>query len=688
MHLPPMRKLLLVAGLIGMIAACQSQTPPPPPTPTQAPPTLTPNPTPIIQQAVEVLDPETQAIVRFVISVPNAPRVDVYVGNSLAVSQLGYGVLTSAISRAAGQYMVRVVRAGDVPGTNNLLMQEPLSLDARETVLGILTGTADKFAFTRITENVEALEAGQTRVQALYTLSGDDSLEVTVGGQKIGALQRSGQLSDPVTLKTGKVDVQVTRDGQPVVTQSVTLIERQAYTLVLTGVAKATLGLTVANSATIRNARLRVVNVSQDAGPVDVNLNGKPVVKGLDRRKVSDWQAVPAYAKTLEIFKAGTSTAPLLKTDVILRPDQSGDLVIYEPVATLKANLYWENLRLTAAKTARLSVLNMARGTTSLQAATDSRPLPGFPAIRYAEMSLGGPLSAGSTQLVFNALNEDKPRVVEQPAKAIDFAEGMVYLYIVTGEKADPLVLSTKVGVEVPVALPTPTPTFIPPDVMQVRVINATQDIDSFDVWGGKVPLFRTVKRGQWSETFSSVQETNSALRLNWPSTDRTFTQTQLRFTPGKSSTLIAVGRANADVQLLQPRFEEVPLRPDTAQVQVAHISAVTPPVTIEAASGAGPKPTQKATQPATKAATPARILPSVTNKVIADQLGRSELSRVMALDPGSYTFLVRDDKGGSIGTTSEVKVEAGKRYVIVIMGEKDTTLIGVAVVEARPQAK
>jgi hypothetical protein len=688
MHLPITRKFLLVAGLIGIIAACQSQTPPPLPTPTPAPPTLTPNPTPLIQQAVEVLDPETQAIVRFVVAVPNAPRVDVYVGNSLAVAQLGYGVLTSAIARAAGQYMVRVVRAGDVPGTDNLLLQEPLSLDARETVLGVLGGAVDKFSLIRITENIEALEAGQTRVQALYALSGDESLEVTVGGQKIGTLQHGGQLSDPFVLKAGRTDVQVTRDGQPVLSQSITLIERQAYTLVLTGAAKATLGLTAANSATIRNARLRVINVSEDAGPLDVNLNGKPIVQGLDRRQVSDWQSVPAYARTLEIFKAGTQSSPLVKTDLILRPDQSGDLVIYEPVAALKANLYWENLRLTAAKTARLSVLNMARGTASLQMTAGSKPLPGFPALRYAEISLGGPIPAGSTQLAFNALNEDKPRVVEQPAKPIDFAEGVAYLYIVTGEKADPLLLSTKVGVEPPVALPTPTPTFIPPDVMQVRVINATQDIDSFDVWGGKVPLFRMVKRGQWSETSSSVDELNSAIKLNWPSTDRTFTQTQLRFMPGKSSTLIAVGRANADVQLLQPRFDEVPLQPDMAQVQVAHISAVTPPVTVEAASASGPQPTQKATQAATKPATPARLIPSVTNKVIASQLARSELSRVMALDPGSYTFLAHDDKGAPLGATSEVKVEAGKRYVIVIMGEKDTTLVGVVVVEAATQAK
>jgi hypothetical protein len=296
---------------------------------------------------------------------------------------------------------------------------------------------------------------------------------------------------------------------------------------------------------------------------------------------------------------------------------------------------------------------------------------------------------------VFNALNEDKPRVVEQPSNAISFAEGNVYLYIVTGEKLDPLLLTTQVGVAQAMALPTATPTFVPPDVMQVRIINATQDIDSFDVWAGKAPLFRAVKRGQISDGVGTVDELNSAVRLNWPLTDQMFTQTQLRFVPGKSTTLVAVGRAEADAQLLQSSFDDIPLRPDVVQIQVAHISAITGPVTVQTgASGAsGPKPTEKATQAATKAAatkaaTPIRVLPSSQTKVVADQVARSELSRITTLDPGTYTFVAQDDKGAPVASTTAVQVERGKRYLIVIMGNKDTTLMTVVTLEAKPQAK
>ncbi len=73
---------------------------------------------------------------------------------------------------------------------------------------------------------------------------------------------------------------------------------------------------------------------------------------------------------------------------------------------------------------------------------------------------------------------------------------------------------------------------------------------------------------------------------------------------------------------------------------------------------------------------------------MIADQLARSELSRVMALDPGTYTFQVRDDKGAPVGTVNEVKVEVGKRYVIVVMGDQTTALLGLAVLEAKPPTK
>ena len=74
-----------------------------------------------------------------------------------------------------------------------------------------------------------------------------------------------------------------------------------------------------------------------------------------------------------------------------------------------------------------------------------------------------------------------------------------------------------------------------------------------------------------------------------------------------------------------------------------------------------------------------------VKGKSLIDAITFGNLSSVVKLDPGSYSFLARNSANGSvIGTTKEVKVEAGKRYVVTIMSDNNALLMSVVVIEIK----
>ncbi len=674
-----LQKSIVAFILVGVIAACGTQqqpAPTPSPQPT-IPATASATATPIIEQSVDVLDPNTQASLRFVVAVPDAPKLDIYVGERLATSQFGYGLLSSTITRAAGKYLIRVVPAGKpVSDNNSILLQQSIDLVARDIILGIIGGTKDKLNWNQLIETTDAVEAGKARFQVAYALQGGAPVNVTVDDQKPATLQNVGQTTDSLSLNVGKHDVKLESGGKPLLTQSLTLAERQAYTLILAGPTSNAAKIVIANSPTVREAQVRVINASPDAGPLDVYLNDKQIAKALDARKFTDWQKVPVRPFELRVLKAGSApgSTPIYKTSLLLNPDQAGDIVIFDPVNALQGRIFWETMRPTGPRTARLMIINVARGASNVQVLSSDKPLQGFSLVRYGDASAAAGVPQGQLQLKFNVIGESTPRSIESPS--VELKEGMVYVYVVTGDSQNPLLLSTKVETNVE---PTPTATSrqivlgtqqattaatIAPDVVQLRLINATADVPSLDASLKDKPIVKNVVRGQNSAPIT-LDRTGGTVVVSQSGSTQPLAEIKLAVKPGKPLVVIVVGQLPDKIKVYQA-FDETRALPDKAVVQVVHASDSKNTPAQAIIEAAQLKDMTPAPASGTNKATPTK--PPTSGVPIA-RVSRNTVSSAIAITPGTYAFFGRNavDRRQFVNLLNAT-LEKGAYYVLSIL--------------------
>jgi hypothetical protein len=597
---------------------------------------------------------------RFLLAVADAPRVDVFVDKKLAVSQLIPSELSPSIPLLAGKYLIEVVPANQALESKNLLLEQSIELSIRETVIGLLIGAPDKLTFARVDENIEPLEAGQGRVQVVSALS--NGVDIAIDKKQVGKIPGAGLGIEPTVLNTGMHEFSVTSGDQTILTRSIPLTDRQMHTFILLAADKAgTPSFVIARSPTLREARVRVLNLSRDLGPVDVYLGETNLAAALDYRKAGEWRRVRLYEKDLLVLKAGAArnSAPLGKAQLALRADQTGNVIIYDPPNALKVRFLPEDLRQTISQNARLTVINLAQGVASLQAVAGQGPVSGMGPVRYGETSPSVHVPAGELSLAFNTAGESVPRSVEAPATLPAFEEGNAYLYVVTGEaNGEPLLFTTQVGVAASTVIPTVAPTPIPANMMSVRVINATNDLNLLDVLQGDLTYLKAVRRGQVSLPIL-LSAVAAPIRITHAETGNTEFQTNLEIKPREAVVWFVVGRAGRDVQLLAaPDDFARTVSPTRATLQGIHASKVTPGIGIEAIYLGEPQATQPATQAATE---PRRLGIELT--------AQGQISEMVTIQPGRYKFQARHlEQNLVIMSADEITLEAGRRYEIVIL--------------------
>jgi hypothetical protein len=501
------------------------------------------------------------------------------------------------------------------------------------------------------------------RIQIADALRDKAPISVLVDDRPPEELQGSGGITASVVLKADTHDFKFSADNRPLLSQSIPLTDRQVYTLILCGAANETATLVVINSPTIGQSKLRVLNISQDLGPVDVYLGSGKLAEGLDFHDSTSWLTIPMTSVALRVLKGGSAkdAAPLYQGEVELREDQNGDIIIYDQPPQVR--IFWENVHPTAARTARLSVLNMVRDSAPIQVMVDKTPLSALPPARYGQISPSIPIADGWFQPAFVTSGEIVSRTVEEVTSPLPLKEGFAYLYVVTGEgsTARPVLLVTEVGIDKLSIVPTAQPASIPRELMQVRVINATS-------WGGipvgiyigKRMVFKELKAHQISESFTiTAMEAGDPFRVTMPTENQSRTELVVTFTPGQAITLIVLGRDLSDLRLVQAP-DDVQVAPDKAQLQVIQESSGTPRASIEWLAAEEPS---TATSPT---ATPVNIPNSVK---LINQIDVHRIINAPPMPPGKYILLARSTEDGvPLIVAGPFDLEAGKRYELVIL--------------------
>ena len=668
--MPRSRKLIIVLGLVLAIfsAACQpaqptpTASPSPQPSPTDAPTAAATLP----RLPAAVVDPFTRAVVRFLIAVPEAPPLDIYVEGALVAGGLPPSRLTGSLPLAPGSYAVRIVPAGAPLTSPDARFEGTINLEASESVVLMLGGHADALTLSNYAEDLSPVPEGQARLMVINAVQDGALVSVSVDDTLIARLPGGGLPPPPSIITAGQHRVIIERDGVALVSDTFLFRNRENHTLIITSTASGAVSYAVAPSPTRRENRLRFAHASQSLGAVDVYLDDQRIAQNVGPRQYTEWETIISRGYTLSLRTAGAppTDSPLLMQPLSLNPDQAGTLVLYDGRAAGAAQLaprtgfFAEDVRPTFPGQARIAVLN-AVDAERLQVTSGGQVISGLGAINQGTLSAAIPLDAGEVDLIVNgfssgsALGGATANTVETTRLTLE--PGFSYLYVVTGNVRDraPLILATEVGATV-----AANPTATPASVVSIRFINVLDGLGAVDLYVGDTALFQGVQPGQGTP-FVAVDPAVRPIGITLAGSPERIARGELIFSPNRHMLITAIGTAD-DVQLLQTIEPALPVNAN-ALVRAIHAAPGVVPFSVD-------YPLAGAASSIRRAGTPQ---PTPTPRLIQylPPLDYPTISAPVALRPGVYTFNLRSAVDGTVLVQlAELAIERGTRYDVLLL--------------------
>src|SRR5258708_11952547 len=309
---------------------------------------------------------------RFVHGVPGAPAVDIMIDNVLAVRALDYSAATRYLNVPAGDHALAIAATG----TTNPIYKGKVSASPGQAQTVVIQGTIAAVDLGIYEDDLGPLAAGNTRLTAIPAIQDAAAIDILksdnsplIQSLKYGA--RYGGFEIPASA-LGVLAVPA--GGAPssaLVKSTLPLVAGTHNILVVLGTVKGTvkpsyLLLTAATDADkpANASWVSFVHAASGAQPVDVYVGDKLIAPGLAFGMATPHVALDPTAGGVTVRAAGTPpSGPRLATsDLGLAAGGAGPLVISGADAKLTASLTADNIATLDPKTARINVINVARG--------------------------------------------------------------------------------------------------------------------------------------------------------------------------------------------------------------------------------------------------------------------------------------------------------------------------------------
>lgn len=440
----------MVAGLLVLLAAC---LPAPVPTATPEPTaTLTPTPAPAPSPTPTVgpvpqrtgAEAEDEGRLRVIHAAPESGSVDIYMEQGLLAGRFGFGAVTNPISITTGTYYLQIVPVGALPDTQ-VLADTTLAVDADQSYLVLISGTAETLIISVYQEDLSAIPASQARIAFLNAVPRGPNVTARVGNQPFADVLDFGQVSAGYHVEAAARTIAFYAGDRELAAYQAALAPQQAYTAVLIGQPGAQdTRILLLSSPVLTPGRVRFVHAAPDAGSVEVRMNGVPLAGALAYREASDWQPYAPRSHALEI-RSVANDALLAETRFNLGANQAIEIVLLADRGRPALRLYPHALDPTAPRTARLVVVNAALYAPAVYGQTRSIRLDDIPLVPGGANSRAIDFPASTLELLWVSGEGSNSRVIEWGGE-VTFQEGHAYTYIITGTDRDPFLLSTAVG--------------------------------------------------------------------------------------------------------------------------------------------------------------------------------------------------------------------------------------------------
>ena len=501
--------LIVITILLGALSACGGDEAPSPtatPLPPTAPPatptperTATPTPLPAPAQSDDL---QTRAQLRIVDAGNGFPNLSFYLdGEEIARGFRAGNYHRQPLAFQAGDYLLRVVRAGDNPDTDPRILEQVLTLEAGSSTAAILTGTPEAPQLILAQEDLAPMPQETVRLRVVHAAPNAGEVRVQANGRTLADALSFGAVSEALELPAEDFTLSFTRDGEALASHTLYTRAGNVYTVVLYGDAPfQTLDF---HNQAASEARVRVVHVSPDAPALAVYLDETPLGEPLAFGQASDWHNVPARRYTVRVLPADAApdAVPLAQKDVSLRPYAAVDLVLLDTQDRLRILNLDEDLSPTADDETRFTFVNAAVGLTRLWFSSPNGDLDALPPLSFGTATRPFAYAADEEEiLVLDSTADDANIVARLPQR--NYRAGRAYTFIFTGEGDIPaIVLETEVGTFAENAdgvAPTAAPVFGAPTARpSLRMVNALgQDVPLTLEVDGEV-IFDNVRRAK-----------------------------------------------------------------------------------------------------------------------------------------------------------------------------------------------
>jgi len=318
------RIVVWFALVVALMTACAPSPTPASPTAT---PTLTPEPTatatPAFIPRTFTTSEEEQIGLRAIHAVEGLGPVDIYAELSAVALNLAFGTSSAGDSRlAAGTYTFRVIPAG-ASSDETPLLQQSIELPGGTTYTLLISGAADAPVLTAIPDDSSPLPSGRSRLMVINAAADVPALQIAGddGNVLIDALAY-GQSSAPISVDTGRYNLQALVDGSSWFDLRVDLREYRQLTVIIMGTHQEW-STYQAETDVPGIAQVRFVNaIVPDAGAVDVYLDDTLFASDLTFGSATELSEQPTTPASLRVIPSGqpAETTPILATTIAPNP--------------------------------------------------------------------------------------------------------------------------------------------------------------------------------------------------------------------------------------------------------------------------------------------------------------------------------------------------------------------------------
>lgn len=546
-------------------------------------PTAPPNtPTPIPVLGRFATDPERLAHFNFIHAASGTDVVDVYINSETLTYGLAFKLDTGRTPILSGSYTVRVTPRGGSLETDVLVSAE-FSIRPGESKFTVLNGTPDALALQILTENNAPLDPGRSRLTFLHTVPRLPDTAPAIDGQTIGDKVAFAQISPALVVReqtSGVVGLQ--DEFQTFASREMDLRSRGSYTFVLVGDSAdlETLSLLSYEVIVPQRVSLRVINVTQNIGAVDVYLDSLLLGGNVDVTRASERVDATTNARLLSVYPAGADRAtgePLLRDlpFVVDSTASTHSLIVMGDANSLRVVAVPEDLSPIRPDYARIVFVNSLASAPAVRVGGLSELIEEIPEIQYGQFSQPVMFGQGSSRFFWREmLGLQEGSIIERVDDFIIEA-GRSYIYLLTG-RDDGVAIAFSEPVIIDPALElvdlnvTPGAEDVQPKVRFINALDSAATINVVvDNTGTPIPL----AYGQGSaiiplttQVFAiSIQAADTGLPLR--------TDTVTLQEPGTNTLVIYGDTASLDVRFLVVSDKRQPAVESVAEVRLINLT-------------------------------------------------------------------------------------------------------------------